>query len=157
MRQFRLLFGFLCAVAAAVLVGACTDSRAPAGETATTEPARRPNILFILADDMGYSDLGVFGGEIPTPNLEPLARGGMLLTDFYAGMTCGPTRAGRGSPTGRSCRSTARQASRKPSSTPGGAPASTPRRGRKRPGFGARFERPPVTLLDAIRNLHREH
>ena len=92
MRQFRLLFGSLCVAACVALVGACTDSRTPAGETAT-EQSRRPNILFILADDMGYSDLGVFGGEIPTPNLDALAQSGMLLTDFYAGMTCGPTRA----------------------------------------------------------------
>ncbi|HEY3516940.1 MAG TPA: sulfatase-like hydrolase/transferase [Gammaproteobacteria bacterium] len=93
MRQFRLHFGFLCVGTVVFLVGACTDNRTPAGETATTEQPRRPNILFIVADDMGYSDLGVFGGEIPTPNLDALARSGMLLTDFYAGMTCGPTRA----------------------------------------------------------------
>jgi arylsulfatase len=55
--------------------------------------AKRPNILFILADDLGYADLGVFGSEIPTPNLDALARGGMLLTDFYAAMTCSPTRS----------------------------------------------------------------
>ena len=59
----------------------------------SAEPPQRPNILFILADDLGYSDLSVFGSEIPTPNLDALARIGMLLTDFYAGMTCAPTRA----------------------------------------------------------------
>ena len=73
MRQFRLLCEVLCVAAAVVLVAACTDRRPPGGETATTEQPRRPNILFILADDMGYSDLGVFGGEIPTPNLDALA------------------------------------------------------------------------------------
>ena len=93
MRQLRPLFGFLCVAACVVLVAACTDSGTSGGGTATTGEARRPNILFILADDMGYSDLGVFGGEIPTPNLDALAKTGMLLTDFYAGMTCGPTRA----------------------------------------------------------------
>ncbi len=51
----------------------------------TGESQRRPNILFILADDLGYSDLSIFGSEIPTPNLDALARNGMLLTDFYAG------------------------------------------------------------------------
>lgn len=53
----------------------------------------RPNIVFILADDLGFSDLGVFGSEIPTPNLDLLATNGMLLTDFYSGLTCSPTRA----------------------------------------------------------------
>src|SRR5690606_7786051 len=53
----------------------------------------RPNIVFILADDLGYGDLGAFGGEIPTPNLDRPARSGMMLTDFHTGMTCSPTRA----------------------------------------------------------------
>ncbi|HWN39803.1 MAG TPA: sulfatase-like hydrolase/transferase, partial [Gammaproteobacteria bacterium] len=92
MRRFRLLCEFLCVAAIAVLIGACTERRPPGGETASDQP-RRPNILFIVADDLGYSDLGAFGGEIPTPNLDALAQSGMLLTDFYAGMTCGPTRA----------------------------------------------------------------
>lgn len=53
----------------------------------------RPNIVFIVADDLGYSDLSVFGSEIPTPNLDALANEGMLLTQFYSGMTCSPTRS----------------------------------------------------------------
>ncbi len=79
-------------VLAAAVLGACTDPQGPADGEAPTEP-RRPNILLIVADDLGYSDLGAFGSEIPTPNLDALARSGMLLTDFYAGMTCSPTRA----------------------------------------------------------------
>src|SRR5690606_6732126 len=47
----------------------------------------------IVADDLGYSDLGVFGGEIPTPNIDALANAGMMLTQFYSNMTCSPTRA----------------------------------------------------------------
>ena len=47
----------------------------------------RPNILLILADDLGYSDLSLFGSEIPTPNLDRLANEGMVLTDFYAAET----------------------------------------------------------------------
>lgn len=53
----------------------------------------RPNILLILADDLGYSDLGAFGGEISTPNLDQLAAGGLQLTRMYAAPTCSPTRA----------------------------------------------------------------
>ena len=93
MRQCRGLCGVLGVVAAVALLGACTSEPAPGTETATPAGAERPNILLIVADDLGYSDLGAFGGEIPTPNLDELARSGMLLTDFYAGMTCSPTRA----------------------------------------------------------------
>ena len=54
---------------------------------------RRPNILLIVADDMGYSDLGSFGSEIPTPNLDELAYGGVRLTNFHAAPVCAPARA----------------------------------------------------------------
>ena len=56
-------------------------------------PNRRPNIVFILADDMGYSDLGCYGGEIATPNLDTLAAGGLRFTQFYNTARCWPTRA----------------------------------------------------------------
>src|SRR4051812_45526775 len=52
-----------------------------------------PNVLIILADDMGYSDLGCYGGEISTPNLDGLARGGLRLTQFYNTARCWPSRA----------------------------------------------------------------
>jgi arylsulfatase len=74
-----------------VALAACLQR--PGGGHAAVAPAQRPNILYILADDLGYADLGVFGSEIPTPNIDALAREGMLLTDFHAGMTCSPTRA----------------------------------------------------------------
>ena len=54
---------------------------------------RRPNILLIVADDMGFTDLGAFGGENETPNLDALALGGLRLTNFHAMPTCSPTRA----------------------------------------------------------------
>jgi arylsulfatase len=53
----------------------------------------RPNILLIVADDAGYSDLGSFGGEIQTPNLDALAAIGIRFTDFTAAPTCSPTRS----------------------------------------------------------------
>jgi arylsulfatase len=53
----------------------------------------RPNIILILADDLGYSDLGAFGGEINTPNLDTLAAEGRILAGHHAGSTCSPTRA----------------------------------------------------------------
>lgn len=53
----------------------------------------RPNIVLIMADDMGYSDLGCYGSEINTPNLDSLASGGMRFTQFYNAARCCPTRA----------------------------------------------------------------
>ena len=53
----------------------------------------RPNILLIVADDLGFSDLGVYGSEINTPNLDSLARGGVMFSQFYTASTCSPTRA----------------------------------------------------------------
>ncbi|HEX5104899.1 MAG TPA: arylsulfatase [Pirellulaceae bacterium] len=76
---------FLCA--AALLVGAVSAALA-------AEPASHPNIIFILADDLGYGDLGCYGQQrIKTPHIDGLAREGMRFTDFYAGCTvCAPSR-----------------------------------------------------------------
>ncbi len=54
---------------------------------------KRPNIIIMMADDMGFSDLGCYGSEVPTPNLDALAAGGMRFTQFYNGARCCPTRA----------------------------------------------------------------
>ena len=54
---------------------------------------QRPNFLVILADDLGFSDIGAFGGEIATPNLDALASNGLRLTDFHTAPTCSPTRS----------------------------------------------------------------
>lgn len=53
----------------------------------------RPNIVLIMADDMGFSDIGCYGGEINTPNLNRLAKGGLRFTQFYNNAICVPTRA----------------------------------------------------------------
>lgn len=55
--------------------------------------ADRPNIIVIMSDDMGYSDIGCFGGEIETPNLDALAAEGLRFTQFYNTARCCPTRA----------------------------------------------------------------
>lgn len=55
--------------------------------------AKRPNIIVILADDMGFSDLGCYGSEIRTPNIDKLASGGVRFTHFYNTARCCPTRA----------------------------------------------------------------
>lgn len=53
----------------------------------------RPNILLIVADDLGYADLGVYGSQIQTPNIDSLAASGMLFTQFHTAPLCAPTRA----------------------------------------------------------------
>ena len=59
-----------------------------------TSTAERPNVVFILTDDVGYGDIGSYGArDIRTPNIDRLARQGVKLTDFYAAPTCTPTRA----------------------------------------------------------------
>jgi arylsulfatase A-like enzyme len=71
----------------AVWLGLCWGAMA----SAATGP--KPNILVILSDDMGYSDLGCYGSEISTPNLDALAAGGVRFTQFYNGSRCCPSRA----------------------------------------------------------------
>ncbi len=63
--------------------------------TAPTDasPAQKPNIIFILADDLGYSDLGCYGSEIDTPNLDRLAANGLRFTRYYNTGRCWPSRA----------------------------------------------------------------
>jgi arylsulfatase A-like enzyme len=58
-----------------------------------TAALAKPNIIYILADDMGFSDLGCYGSEIATPNLDALAAGGLRFTQFYNTARCCPTRA----------------------------------------------------------------
>ena len=60
--------------------------------TMAADPAKRPNIVFILADDLGYSDLGCYGSEIKTPTLDGLAANGLRFTQFYNTARCWPTR-----------------------------------------------------------------
>ena len=91
------------AASVAVLAGCQSESPSDAPEAAvdteaTVAPAtpvedNRPNILFILADDLGYTDLGAFGGEISTPNLDTLAFEGVRLTNFHSAPYCAATRA----------------------------------------------------------------
>jgi arylsulfatase A-like enzyme len=57
------------------------------------ENSSQPNVVVILADDLGFSDIGCYGGEIATPNLDALARGGLRFTQFYNTARCWPTRA----------------------------------------------------------------
>ena len=60
---------------------------------AQSSVSKRPNIILILADDMGFSDIGCFGSEIATPNLDSLAAGGVRFTQTYNYARCCPSRA----------------------------------------------------------------
>lgn len=88
-----LLLGFF------TFIVACSDESSQTTEAATEPFAvlevteSRPNILLIVADDLGYTDLGVYGSEIETPNLDQLAHDGVTLTNFHTQAVCAPTRA----------------------------------------------------------------
>ncbi len=83
----------LCDIALALALPAA--ALAQQGTAAATDPVRgrRPNIVVILGDDMGFSDIGMFGSEIKTPNIDSLSRDGVRFTNFYTHASCSPTRA----------------------------------------------------------------
>jgi arylsulfatase len=85
-----------CLIAIVVTGLGCRGQAPGDADSPRATPARadrRPNILLIVADDMGYTDVGFMGGEIATPNLDALANAGLRFTNFHAGSSCGPTRA----------------------------------------------------------------
>jgi len=74
-------------------IGAATSLSNWTSLLAAAKKDSRPNIVLIMADDMGYSDIGCYGGEIRTPNLDRLAAGGLRFSQFYNCALCGPSRA----------------------------------------------------------------
>jgi arylsulfatase A-like enzyme len=97
---------FIFAMGTVLVLTSCQRAEAPAQPAAAPEPApaqpvattglapgSRPNILLLVADDLGYQDLGVFGGDINTPNIDALFNSGVMLTNFYVASSCQPTRA----------------------------------------------------------------
>jgi len=94
----RQLSGWL--VAGLLLAGTCSPakaaeeaSRGPAEPPRASDQPPRPNILLIMCDDMGFSDIGAYGGEIATPHLDRLANEGLRFRDFYNNAKCEHTRA----------------------------------------------------------------
>ncbi len=85
----RLMFVFL-----SVLIYGCGNksSSLPPSQSVILAP-KTPNIVLIVADDLGYSDIGCYGSEIATPNIDALASQGQLFKSFYTAATCSPTRA----------------------------------------------------------------
>lgn len=64
-----------------------------AASTSPPSSSKRPNFLIVVADDLGFSDTGPYGSEIPTPTLDRLASEGVLMTGFHTASACSPTRA----------------------------------------------------------------
>lgn len=87
--EARMKFCSLWIVAGALFMG-LLPTLLPNAQAA---PAAKPNIIIILVDDMGFSDIGCYGGEIDTPNLDALAASGLRFTQFYNAGRCCPTRA----------------------------------------------------------------
>lgn len=87
----RLFFccGFL---AASFGIVACSDQRPPVTSSPETDDDR-PNILVVIIDDLGFTDLGSYGGEIRTPNIDALAERGLRFGNFYVAPNCAPTRS----------------------------------------------------------------
>lgn len=91
-RFCRSCFASLCwsMVVSIVLLGCTVPNNS---ERSVEVMIERPNVLLIVVDDMGFSDIGSFGGEIETPNLDALAHEGLRLTNFHTASTCSPTRS----------------------------------------------------------------
>ena len=81
----------LCVLGLIVTTSGCADTANEAGAASAVD--QRPNILLVVADDMGWTDLGSFGSEIETPNLDRLAQRGVMFTDFHVSVSCSPTRS----------------------------------------------------------------
>ena len=80
---------------AGILLG-CTEPKSNTGDpegVSTQVEDKRPNFLFIVADDLGFADISRLGSEIQTPNIDAIADNGILFTRFYAASMCAPTRA----------------------------------------------------------------
>lgn len=83
-------FGWVLVLVVLLLAAQPATSLAP---VAVQRASARPNIIIVMSDDMGWSDIGCYGGEIATPNLDGLAANGLRFTQFYNNARCCPTRA----------------------------------------------------------------
>ena len=86
----KAIFG---SIVCAGLVSCSPSNQVAPASSSAQQVGSRPNILLIVVDDLGYSDIGALGGEIETPNMDRLIGDGLMLTNFYAGAACSPTRA----------------------------------------------------------------
>ena len=93
----KLALNGILALCGSLLVGPCfaadTDPATGAWPPSVKAPAGAPNIVFIVLDDVGYSWSSVFGGPVPTPNIDRLANQGLRYNNFHVNALCSPTRA----------------------------------------------------------------
>jgi arylsulfatase B len=89
-----LLGGAALAIAVAPPGGVAIAQTQAAPQAAKPAHQRQPNILIIVADDLGFEDVSFNGASVPTPNIDQIARSGMVLDHFYASALCSPSRAG---------------------------------------------------------------
>jgi len=92
MKQIKLAWKALVTLFTVVIVTSAYAAEPPAPAPGRNE-AKRPNIVIILGDDMGFADMGSFGSEIKTPHLDSLATDGVRFTNFYTNASCSPTRS----------------------------------------------------------------
>ncbi|NTW65063.1 MAG: sulfatase-like hydrolase/transferase, partial [Nitrospirae bacterium] len=92
MKQNREQGGMIRSLRALIIVVMAAALAAPAITVAADAP-KRPNIVIILADDMGFADMGSYGSEIKTPHFDSLASNGVRFTNFYTHASCSPTRS----------------------------------------------------------------
>lgn len=92
-KNFLLTLAATCVLTASGLAQTKKANTATDRRATGTPERERPNIILIMVDDMGYSDLGSYGSEIQTPNLDRLAGEGLRLREFYNNAICAPTRA----------------------------------------------------------------
>lgn len=85
--------GDLSRLLSTLVIVSMVASLATPGIVPAADAPRRPNIVIILGDDLGFADMGSFGGEIKTPNLDALAKDGVRFANFYTHASCSPTRS----------------------------------------------------------------
>src|SRR5262249_43090690 len=74
-------------------IGRTIEESTPWWPAPVRPPAGAPNVVFVVLDDVGFADLGCYGSEIETPNMDRLASGGLRYTNFHTTAMCSPTRA----------------------------------------------------------------
>src|SRR6478672_9395918 len=90
--NLKYVFAFLTLLTLTLSLTAIPSFKTSFVSAQGTAEGKRPNIMLFLGDDFGYSDIGAFGSEISTPNLDTLAKDGKILTNYHTVPVCSPAR-----------------------------------------------------------------